>query len=219
MTEEELTRILTDLTTHLVRMRDDRRGSGWPAASGTNAGARATGGKPKLPCSTDLLTREVELHDWLSEQAQELYDTNPGQCWHTPRWHADHRTLDASDDRLSNDAVGWCRWLNHHRHRPLILACGWDLPDLLLDQESEVRHMLYPTHTIADLPTADDVYGGAAETARHLRALGLRVDRKQVTYWEMSGRLTGYLDPDGTTVYSLREAESVARNYVDHRYH
>lgn len=211
MTDEELHRILTNLTAHLKAMRDDRHGSGLNAPSGSGNGGKAPkGGKPKLPCSADLLNWEAELHFELSEPSEELAADYPADCWKTPR----------QDPTKGTDSVAWCQWLAHPRHRPLILAKEWDLPQWLQEKESELRHMLYPEDPAAPVvqqPAGErDHYASPARTAALLRQMGHDVDRKQVSYWETSGRLTGYLE-DGETVYSLVEAQRVAAEYQDQR--
>lgn len=172
MTDEELHRILTDLTNHLKQMRDDRHDSSLNAPSGSGNGGKAPkGGKPKLPCSTDLLSWEAELHFELSEPAEELHTDYPADCWPTPRM----------DPSRGNDSVAWAQWLNHPRHRPLILAKDWDLPQWLQEKESELRHMLHPTDPhkqAADLPSLVTVdylkeSGFKAGTIRQWRARGV----------------------------------------------
>ncbi|MGN0097211.1 MAG: hypothetical protein ACI38U_14250 [Corynebacterium sp.] len=210
MTDEELHRILTDLTTHLKQMRDDRHGSSLNAPSGSGNGGKAPkGGKSKLPCSADLLNWEAELHFELSEPAEELHTDYPADCWPTPRM----------DPSRGTDSVAWVQWLNHPRHRPLILQKDWDLPTWLQEKESELRHMLHPTDPapLAQKPVGErDHFATASRTAALLRQMGFSVDRKQVSYWETSGRLTGYLE-DGETVYSLVEAQAVAAEYQNQR--
>ena len=140
MTDEELHQILTNLTHHLEQLDSDRATSGLnpPAGSG-NGGKAPTGGKPKLPCSGDLLEWERTLAPELSEAAEELCATYPGQWWPTPR-------QDPHNPHRPNTALGWCRWLNHPRHRPLILQMGqWDPLDQIIRREEELRHMLHPT--------------------------------------------------------------------------
>lgn len=142
MTEEELATILTNLITHLKQMRDDRRGSALNAPSGSgNEGKAPKRAKSKLPCNTDLLQWEAELHFELSEPAEELHQDYPGDTWPTPRM----------DPTRGNDTVAWAMWLAHPRHIPLIMQKEWDFPQWVQEKESELRHMLHPTepHKIA----------------------------------------------------------------------
>lgn len=172
MTDEELHRILTDLTAHLKQMRDDRHGSSLNAPSGSGNGGKAPkGGKPKLPCSADLLNWEAELHFELSEPAEELHTDYPADCWPTPRM----------DPSRGTDSVAWVQWLNHPRHRPLILAKDWDLPQWLQEKESELRHMLHPedphqqAEALAGIVTVDYLKerGYKPGTIRQWRARGV----------------------------------------------
>lgn len=172
MTDEELHRILTNLTAHLKAMRDDRHGSGLNAPSGSGNGGKAPkGGKPKLPCSADLLSWEAELHFELSEPAEELAADYPADCWKTPR----------QDPTKGTDSVAWATWLNHPRHRALILTKDWDLPAWLQEKESELRHMLHPddpqqqAEALAGIVTVDYLKerGYKPGTIRQWRARGV----------------------------------------------
>lgn len=182
MTDEELHRILTDLTDHLKAMRDDRHSSGLNAPSGSGNGGKAPkGGKPKLPCSADLLNWEAELHFELSEPAEELHADYPGECWKTPRMAPSRGT----------DSVAWCQWLNHPRHRPLILQKDWDLPQWLQEKESELRHMLHPDdphqqqdHGLGQFATAEEI---AHATGRTLAGVRRWLHRNQVEHWNIGG--------------------------------
>ena len=210
MTEQELATILTNLTAHLKQMRDERRGSALNAPSGSgNAGKAPKRAKSKLPCSADLLQWEAELHFELSEPAEELHQDYPNDTWTTPR----------QDPSRGNDTVAWASWLAHPRHIPLILQKEWDFPQWVQEKESELRHMLHPTepHIEAMKPVGErDHYAPASKIAAMLRAMGHDVSRKQITYWETSGRIDGYIE-DGKTVYSVVEAQAVAAEYVDRR--
>ncbi|MDN6706398.1 hypothetical protein [Corynebacterium glyciniphilum] len=178
MTDEELYRILSDLTGHLKAMRDDRRTSGLNAPSGSgNGGKPPKHGKSKLPCSADLLDWEHKLAPLLSEPAEELAAAFPGQCWRTPR----------QDPSRGTDSVAWAQWLSHPRHRPLILQMpDWYFLDTLREVEEELRYMLHPMDPNGDLqglPT----FATAAQLADHFHIAEKTIkrwcDRNQITHW------------------------------------
>lgn len=61
-------------------------------------------------------------------------------------------------------------------------------------------------------------YGTAADLAPLVSAaIGRHIDRKQITYWGRSGRITAYTQPDGTTQYRIDQTITAAREYTDKR--
>lgn len=61
-------------------------------------------------------------------------------------------------------------------------------------------------------------YGTAADLAPLVSAaIGRHIDRKQITYWGRSGRITAYTQPDGTTQYRIDQTINAAREYTDKR--
>ncbi|MDK8242571.1 hypothetical protein [Corynebacterium coyleae] len=61
-------------------------------------------------------------------------------------------------------------------------------------------------------------FGTAADLAPLISAvIGRHIDRKQITYWGRSGRITAYTQPDGTTQYRIDQTITAAREYVDKR--
>lgn len=98
-----------------------------------------------------------------------------------------------------------------------------DLADLLVEQFDYLTHQLgqrygeaAPTTMSAD--TMATGYGTAADLAPLVSAaIGRHIDRKQITYWGRSGRITAYTQPDGTTQYRIDQTINAAREYTDKR--
>lgn len=98
-----------------------------------------------------------------------------------------------------------------------------DLAELLADQLAFLTSQLdrrQGATKLSPIP-ADTIatgYGTAADLAPLVSAtIGRHIDRKQITYWGTSGRLTIFTQPDGTTLYSAHEAIAAAREYTDRR--
>lgn len=99
-----------------------------------------------------------------------------------------------------------------------------DLADLLRQQLAYLTKQINRRHgTSTKLTTmpADTLatgYGTAADLAPLVSAaLGRHIDRKQITYWGRSGRITAYTQPDGTTQYRIDQTITAAREYTDKR--
>lgn len=99
-----------------------------------------------------------------------------------------------------------------------------DLLELLREQSMYLRRQFAKRDRHGDTMTAIPAdtmatgFGTAADLAPLVSAaIGHHVDRKQITYWGRSGRITAYTQPDGTTQYRLDQTITAAHEYVDKR--
>lgn len=99
-----------------------------------------------------------------------------------------------------------------------------DLADLLTQQYDyltrQLDHRHHTSTRLTPIPadTMATGFGTAADLAPLVSAaIGRHIDRKQVTYWGRSGRITAYTQPDGTTQYRLDQTINAAREYTDKR--
>ena len=98
-----------------------------------------------------------------------------------------------------------------------------ELTELLHDQHRYLTRRIHNHRgeTLKPLPvdTVATGFGTAADLAPLVSAaVGRHIDRKQVTYWGRSGRITPYTTADGTTHYQLAQVIEEARQYTDKRH-
>lgn len=99
-----------------------------------------------------------------------------------------------------------------------------DLADLMASQldylTRQIEHRAGARTKLTAMPadTLATGYGTAADLAPLVTAtIGRHIDRKQITYWGRSGRITAYTQPDGTTQYRIDQTITAAREYTDKR--
>ena len=99
-----------------------------------------------------------------------------------------------------------------------------DLTELMANQLAYLTKHINQHHgtgkklTTMPADTLATGYGTAADLAPLVSAaIGRHIDRKQVTYWGRSGRITAYTQPDGTTQYRIDQTINAAREYTDKR--
>lgn len=100
-----------------------------------------------------------------------------------------------------------------------------DLTELMADQlaylTKQINRRLGFANKLTTMPTDTLAtgYGTAADLAPLVSAaIGHHIDRKQITYWGRSGRITAYTQPDGTTQYRIDQTITAAREYTDKRH-
>lgn len=88
-----------------------------------------------------------------------------------------------------------------------------------LTKQINQRHGTGKKLTTMPADTLATGYGTAADLAPLVSAaIGRHIDRKQITYWGRSGRITAYTNPDGTTQYRIDQTITAAREYTDKRH-
>ena len=98
-----------------------------------------------------------------------------------------------------------------------------DLLEVINHQRAYLNRQIEKRHGTRNLtPRPPDTmatgYGTAADLAPLVTAaIGHTIDRKDVTYWGKSGRITPFTQPDGTTIYRLQDVIKAALNYTDKR--
>ena len=99
-----------------------------------------------------------------------------------------------------------------------------DLAELMAKQLAyltrQIEHRAGARTKLTAMPadTMATGYGTAADLAPLVSAaIGRHIDRKQITYWGRSGRITAYTQPDGTTQYRIDQTINAAREYTDKR--
>lgn len=96
-----------------------------------------------------------------------------------------------------------------------------ELTELLTEQHHYLTHHItarFGTTPTTPPDTQATGYGTAADLAPLVTAAtGRPTTREDIRYWGRSGRLTTYLQPDGSTQYRLDEAITAAREYTDRR--
>ena len=99
-----------------------------------------------------------------------------------------------------------------------------DLAELMANQLAYLTRQINQHHgtgkklTTMPADTLATGYGTAADLAPLVSAtIGRHIDRKRITYWGRSGRITAYTQPDGTTQYRIDQTITAAREYTDKR--
>lgn len=99
-----------------------------------------------------------------------------------------------------------------------------DLTELMANQLAYLTRQINQRHgtgkklTTMPADTLATGYGTAADLAPLVSAaIGRHIDRKRITYWGRSGRITAYTQPDGTTQYRIDQTINAAREYTDKR--
>lgn len=97
-----------------------------------------------------------------------------------------------------------------------------ELHDLMQDQTRRLTKRLHPPETSAAVraavKTMERKVSAAEAASLASAATGITVDRKQVTYWGRSGRISVHLKPDGTATYNLEAVIEAAKAYKDGRF-
>lgn len=118
-----------------------------------------------------------------------------------------------------------CAHINRHARQIVDhFPAADDLTNLLRDQQHYITTRINNHHgtgtklTTMPADTLATGYGTAADLAPLISAvIGRHIDRKQLTYWGRSGRITAYTQPDGTTQYRIDQTITAAREYTDKR--
>lgn len=99
-----------------------------------------------------------------------------------------------------------------------------ELLELMEQQEDYIRRDINkrfggPTQIQRELQAVRPTgFGTAADIAPLVSAaIGRTINRKTITWWGRSGRITQHLTDDGGSVYELAEAIEAAKNYRDQR--
>lgn len=119
-----------------------------------------------------------------------------------------------------------CAHIARHAHEIVQhFPAADDLTELMANQLAYLTTRINQRHgtgkklTTMPADTLATGYGTAADLAPLVSAtIGRHIDRKQVTYWGRSGRITAYTQPDGTTQYRIDQTINAAREYTDKRH-
>lgn len=134
---------------------------------------------------------------------------------HTRRHHG------YCDDHVTPGVL--CAHIAHHADEVADnFPAADDLAELLRDQDRYLARRVHDHRGETMVPIPADTmatgFGTAADLAPLVSAaVGRHIDRKQVTFWGRSGRITRYTNQDGTTTYRLDQVIEAANNYVDKR--
>jgi hypothetical protein len=114
------------------------------------------------------------------------------------------------------DFVGW----NSHLIA-LDFPAADDLLHLMKQQANWLAARLTPkadtTRVREAVKEIEKLYSASDAAALASAATGKDIDRKQVTYWGRSGRISRYLDPAGASTYNLSEVIEAVMSYKDNR--
>lgn len=118
-----------------------------------------------------------------------------------------------------------CAHIARHAHEIVQhFPAADDLTELMANQFAYLTKHINQRHgtgkklTTMPADTLATGYGTAADLAPLVSAaIGRHIDRKQITYWGRSGRITAYTQPDGTTQYRIDQTITAAREYTDKR--
>ena len=97
-----------------------------------------------------------------------------------------------------------------------------ELHELMSDQARRLNRRLHPPEASAAVraavKTMERKVSAAEAASLASAATGITIDRKQVTYWGRSGRISVHLKLDGTATYYLDDVIEAAKAYKDGRF-
>lgn len=205
MTNEfELRDTARELKAHYLELQSLKHTTPNPPEVKTRNSVKGAG--PKSPGNWLWVNRYIEMEQNLRELClnafgidginTRLHDGDlaaPRLC-HLIAWHAQALSELPWSQDLAQELQDQARTINRWTNPP-------EAPRALIRQAQSSQQLLTASHA------------AKAATA----ATGKRIDRKQVTFWGRSGRITQYKNPDGATTYRLDQVISTVENYVDNR--